>query len=232
MHEATIPFGRKREFVESALDLFHRKGYEHTTINDIVGAMGLSKGAFYHYFESKEDVIVSMAKMFSGEAVGVIRSVLDRADLSALEKLNTAILSLNELKARERQRRSQFKSVVNSADNLKLRDSVSRSIREHTVPLFRELIEAGVEEGVFGDPINPTEMADFFVNTMHALNQAVDRLEERLYDEADPLDCHEFLLRLDEKIRFHEALLERIFDVREGIINLRTPYLVRVAKAG
>ena len=47
-----------------ALELFYKKGYENTTIKDIIEEIGVSKGAFYHYFESKEDVIVAIAKEF------------------------------------------------------------------------------------------------------------------------------------------------------------------------
>ena len=49
------------ETVEKILDvsmrLFSEKGYEHTTIQDIVDALGMSKGAIYHHFKSKEDII-------------------------------------------------------------------------------------------------------------------------------------------------------------------------------
>ena len=49
------------ETVEKILDvsmrLFSEKGYEHTTIQDIVDALGMSKGAIYHHFKSKEDIL-------------------------------------------------------------------------------------------------------------------------------------------------------------------------------
>lgn len=231
MRDAGAPCGRKLEFVMTALELFYRKGYDNTTINDIVDEMGLSKGAFYHYFESKDDVIVSIARVFTDKAVSIVRSILDRTDLSALEKMNAAIISINELKFSERQRRSKFKAVIGNAQNLKLQDRVIRSIRQDIVPLVRELIDAGVEEDVFGDPVDSLELADFFLNTIHSLNTAVDQLENELCDEADPLDRQEFQVRLEQKVRFYQVLLERIFQLRDGTVDLYTPYLMRLGKA-
>ena len=49
------------ETVKKILDVSHRlfreKGYDHTTIQDITDALGMSKGAVYHHFKSKEDIL-------------------------------------------------------------------------------------------------------------------------------------------------------------------------------
>ena len=51
---------RKQEYLETALDLFVKKGYFKTTVQEIIDSMGASKGAFYHYFRSKEDILHSL----------------------------------------------------------------------------------------------------------------------------------------------------------------------------
>lgn len=57
----------KQEIQEAAWKLFYEKGYENTTVNDIVQAAGTSKGGFYYYFEAKEALLNSLY------------SILDRA---------------------------------------------------------------------------------------------------------------------------------------------------------
>jgi len=47
---------RKQELLDAALQLFYEKGYEKTSVNDIIEKVGVSKGAFYYYFKSKEEV--------------------------------------------------------------------------------------------------------------------------------------------------------------------------------
>ena len=48
--QPTDPQERKKDFLDTALKLFNEKGYEKTTFDDIIKAMGVSKGAFYNYF--------------------------------------------------------------------------------------------------------------------------------------------------------------------------------------
>lgn len=48
---------RRNEILNTAQTLFVTKGYMKTTINDILQAIGIAKGTFYHYFKSKEEVL-------------------------------------------------------------------------------------------------------------------------------------------------------------------------------
>ena len=49
---------RKKELAQTALDLFAKKGFEHTTIKDIALAAGIGKGTVYEYFDTKDDLII------------------------------------------------------------------------------------------------------------------------------------------------------------------------------
>ncbi|OQM45942.1 TetR family transcriptional regulator [Anoxybacillus sp. UARK-01] len=55
---------RKVEFIKTAMKLFAEKGYYSTSIQDIVEAWGISKGAFYHHFSSKEELMLSVVKYY------------------------------------------------------------------------------------------------------------------------------------------------------------------------
>ena len=53
----------KEKILEVATNLFLTKGYEQTTISDIINGLdGLTKGAIYHHFESKEDIFEAVVK--------------------------------------------------------------------------------------------------------------------------------------------------------------------------
>lgn len=54
----------KGKIVAAAWKLFYEQGYEETTVEDIVYESGTSKGSFYHYFESKDDLFSSLAFLF------------------------------------------------------------------------------------------------------------------------------------------------------------------------
>ena len=217
---------RKLEFLQTALELFYEKGYEHTTIQDIIDHLGVSKGAFYHYFKSKEDVIVALARSYTDRAVTIMKTIMSRSDLSAVDKLNEILRSVNEFKFREREWRSKFRGAIKSEENFKLHNKMIHLMKHDAIGLFKELIDSGVEEGVFGDPANSLEMADFFLNTIFDLNMAVDELENGLYD--NKLDFEEFNKMLFTKVRFYEVMLERILQLKKGAIDLQTPYIIRV----
>ena len=56
---------RKNELLETSKKLFFSKGYEHTSVHDIIDAVGIAKGTFYHYFKSKEDLLNEILDLLS-----------------------------------------------------------------------------------------------------------------------------------------------------------------------
>ncbi len=57
----------KDRIIEAAWDLFHKKGYENTTIEDIIAAAAISKGSFYYYFDRKDALLDTLAHIFDRE---------------------------------------------------------------------------------------------------------------------------------------------------------------------
>ena len=51
----------KGKIIDAAMKLFLEKGYENTTMQDIVEASGMSKGAIYHYFKSKQEIVAYLS---------------------------------------------------------------------------------------------------------------------------------------------------------------------------
>ena len=81
----------EERILDVAQQLFLEKGYENTTIQDIVdGLGGLTKGAVYHHFKSKEEIMDAVGdRMFLEN--NPFEAVQGRTDLNALEKLREAI---------------------------------------------------------------------------------------------------------------------------------------------
>ncbi len=73
-----------------AFRLFMEKGYEHTSIQDIIDNLGgLSKGAIYHHFKSKEDILFAVTDRMTAESNQMLAVIRDRTDLNGKEKLKT-----------------------------------------------------------------------------------------------------------------------------------------------
>lgn len=81
-HESRVPQTNesaqtKRALLESATRLFSERGYSHTTILDITDAVGLAKGALYHHFASKEDILVHIQDDMVERIMDESRTVLE-----------------------------------------------------------------------------------------------------------------------------------------------------------
>ena len=78
-----------RNFIlETAFRLFIEKGYERTSIQDIIDQLGgLSKGAIYHHFKSKEDILTAVCERMTDESNQLLLDIRDRPGLTGQEKL-------------------------------------------------------------------------------------------------------------------------------------------------
>ena len=57
------PLSTRDRIVELADQLFHERGYEHTSFADIAAGVGLSRGNFYHHFKAKDDILEAVIEL-------------------------------------------------------------------------------------------------------------------------------------------------------------------------
>lgn len=217
---------RKQEFLATALELFNEKGYEKTTIQDIIDRMGVSKGAFYHYFESKEDIIEKIAKEYAAKGISIIKNIAERQDLTAIEKLNQVIESVNTYKGSRETQRQKIKGIFKNEANIKLERKIVNSIRQESTKLAQQIIEEGIADGSFSTS-DSKELAEFTLMTMYNVNGAIDELLGKMCNDQGELDQQEFLTKLEEKLMFYEEVFARVYKAPEGSIKLRASYLKR-----
>lgn len=133
--------------VERILDvsqkLFLEKGYENTTIQDIVdGLDGLTKGAVYHHFKSKEEIMDAVGdRMFFQN--NPFEKVRGRKDLNGLQKLQEAV----RLNQADRQRTSVTIQAIPITRNPRVLVEMIDSNRRILTPYMLELIEEGNRDG-------------------------------------------------------------------------------------
>lgn len=133
--------------VERILDasqrLFLEKGYDNTTIQDIVDQLdGLSKGAIYHHFKSKEEIMDAVGDRMFFEN-NPFEAVRKRSDLNGLQKLREATRLNQEDKVRTRMNAQ----AVSITKNPRLLVEMIESNRRILTPYFLELIEEGNRDG-------------------------------------------------------------------------------------
>ena len=82
---------RRNEFIAAAEELFNERGYENTTVDDIVTKMNVAKGLFYYYFDSKDKLLEIILNRLIDEIGSSITAVMESNDSSAMERYRELI---------------------------------------------------------------------------------------------------------------------------------------------
>ena len=146
--------------LEAAFRLFMEKGYEHTSIQDIIDNLGgLSKGAIYHHFKSKEDILVAVTDKMTEESNQMLAEIRDRTDLSGKEKLRTIF---KESISRPVQN-DIFTVAPDLGNNPRLLYSIFRETVDEAAPHYiLPIIKQGIADGSIQTDY-PAELAELII---------------------------------------------------------------------
>ncbi len=131
--------------IDVAFRLFMEKGYEHTPIQDIIDKLGgLSKGAIYHHFKSKEDILVAVIDRMTAESNRILADIRDHADLSGKEKLREIFRESINRPVQD----DIFTVAPDFCNNPKLlfgllHDTIDHAAPEYILPIIRQGIKDG-----------------------------------------------------------------------------------------
>ncbi|GEM_PF-2169507 len=138
----------KERIVVCATELFMEKGYRATTLNDILQEAGIARGTLYHHFDSKEDLLCTVAERIKARYLDVIKeAAADRGKdvLQRMADIDEGMISLPETEWIRRELRS-----LDVDASLIL--NVLRSSLEEALPYYAQMVEEGVEQGVIVTP--------------------------------------------------------------------------------
>ena len=84
----------KQKIITTATALFSRNGFENTTMQDIMDSTGLSKGALYHHFKSKQDIMEYIIAQRKNTISSFFKHLISNAELNSTEKIDLLIREL------------------------------------------------------------------------------------------------------------------------------------------
>ncbi|HJN43762.1 MAG: hypothetical protein CL477_14620 [Acidobacteria bacterium] len=147
--DVTAHAQRRLSFLESAARLIERKGYEQMTVQDVLDDVEQSKGAFYHYFESKQALVEGLIAHLGASIVGELDRYMQAPSLSALDKLRALFDQGNRMKLERRQLWTALIPMWSHEGNAAIRQRVFATVQERLTPLLTGIIKQGCAEGVF-----------------------------------------------------------------------------------
>ena len=97
---------KRKKIIDKAWELFAKNGYEETKVEDITKDLGISKGSFYTYFATKEELLYEVLGKIKKEVIEKLENInVDQTPEKVLEdyvkaKMNHAVKILNNMKLR------------------------------------------------------------------------------------------------------------------------------------
>lgn len=168
---------RRTELLDLAMTLFLERGYERVSLNDLIATSGMSKGAFYHYFSSKEALVSALAARSADQAFEALRPVFEAQGRGALERLNSGLRAGYEVKmALGAPESIGAMASMMRPENQSLLRRISAIWEDRFRPVLTEVIAQGVAEGVF-DTFDPEGVGDMIQGLAAAtMGTAVQRI--------------------------------------------------------
>ena len=171
---AAVHTVRKEAFVDVAQRLMQTKGYEQMSVQDVLDELGASRGAFYHYFDSKQALLEAVVDRMVDGALAAVSPIVDDPNLSALRKFEGVFAGIQGFKAAVKPLILAMIEVWLSDDNALMREKFRRTTERRMVPVLSAIVKQGIDEGLF-DTGSPDDVARSLWWLMHGFSeQATD----------------------------------------------------------
>jgi AcrR family transcriptional regulator len=204
---------RRDEFLDVTQRLLETKGYAQMSVQDVLSELGASKGAFYHYFDSKQGLLDAVVTRLADATAAALAPIARDSGTSALDRLQTFFAALAQWKTQRWDLLRALLQVWYSDDNAVLRQKLRPGVADRIAPLLAEILRAGAEDGTFTVGY-PGQTGRVVVSLVQDLN---DRLAEILL-AADPGKAD--LGLVEESVAAYTDALERILGVPNGSVVL------------
>lgn len=213
---------RREAILDAAERLFYDKGYENTSVQDVLDKLSLSKGGFYHHFESKLKLLEAICARRSERAYRQSEAAVEACTGNTVAKLNAVLSRIAFFESDSVDYIVIMLKVVYRDGCVQLRDALSRMTLERYQNLITRIIHEGVDQKLFYTPF-PDGMGRIILMLNNALTDETACLLSQMIRDADQTGA---LLELLEAYRYSvETLLNaphgsiEIFDL-QSIVDL------------
>ncbi|CDX44966.1 putative transcriptional regulator [Mesorhizobium sp. SOD10] len=212
---------RREELLDHAQALFLMHGHDKASLNDVIAVAGISKGAFYHYFASKEALLEALAERFARQALAGVQDVLGDLALDPLGRLNALLAKSQQAKVETAAEAWALFETMFRPENLVLFHRINLAASAAFSPLLVEIIKQGVADGTFRT-FDPEGVADIVMQFGMATHGVVAKAIV-----GGDADMDVAIEALEKRVRLYEIALDRILGLPDGSIRIGEPGYVR-----
>ncbi|HEY7420278.1 MAG TPA: TetR/AcrR family transcriptional regulator, partial [Ktedonobacteraceae bacterium] len=185
------------------------KGYEQMTTQDILEALQISRGAFYHYFESKQALLMALVERIGEQAEQLVLPIVSHREMPAQDKFLRVFAVLDQYKQENLDLIFTFMRIWYADENALFRQKVYLARVTRLAPLLAQIIQQGSAEGTFTTPY-PEQAARMILALLEDLGYAT--VELFFAEEGKPID----FLRIAQLGEATMDALERVLGMQPG----------------
>jgi AcrR family transcriptional regulator len=209
---------RQEAFVDAAQRLIQAKGFEQMSVQDVLDELDASRGAFYHYFESKVALLEAVVERMVDTAIGTLAPVVADPNLPALAKLERLFSGIAGWKAERKELVLAHLRVWFSDDNAIVREKLRQGITIHIAPLLAAIVRQGRDEGVFSAS-SPDDAARVLVSLWQGASEVASELFVARRANAVPFEA------VERTLAAYSEAFERILGIPAGSLAIDGPTL-------
>jgi AcrR family transcriptional regulator len=200
------------------MHLFLTRGYDRTSLNDAIAEAGSSKGAFYHYFPSKEALLEAVADRSARQAFEAIQDVANASGMEPLDQLNAFLAASRQFKLEMADLGWRVFAALFRPENEPLFQRINVAWAARFTPVLTRLIADGAEQGAFDtfDPEGVAQLLQQLVSSTYPLVSAA--LEARTEDERRAATG-----KFERRLRLHGIAIDRLLGLPDGSVNIVEP---------
>jgi TetR/AcrR family transcriptional repressor of nem operon len=204
---------KRNQILDVAQRLVYTKGYEQMAIQDILDELEISKGAFYHYFDSKPALLEALIERIGQEALQLLNPIVRDPHLPALEKLQRFFDTAVQWKTARKTFMLELLRVWYADHNAIVRQKMLAMSSKHTLPLLTEIFHQGIREGVLNIPF-PDQIGVVLLSVIQGIGDAFAELLLAREPRGDELQ------RAERLIAAYDDALERVLGAPAGSLHL------------
>jgi AcrR family transcriptional regulator len=205
--------GKRNAILDTAQRLIYSKGYEQMTIQDMLDDLQISKGAFYHYFDSKQAVLEALVERLGQGSLQLLVPIVNDPALPALDKFQRYIDVGNRWKVEQKAFFLALLRVWFTDENAVVRQKLRAIATREIAPLLARIIRQGVQEGVMRASY-PEQMGE----VLAALAQDAGEALGTLMISFDPPRVD--MQRAERTVAAYTEAFERVLGVPAGSLTL------------
>jgi AcrR family transcriptional regulator len=204
---------RRNAILDVTQRLIYTKGYEQMAIQDILAELSMSKGAFYHYFDSKAALLEALVERIGQEVLELLNPIVQDPQLPALEKLQRFFDTAVRWKTARKTFMLELLRVWYADHNAIVRQKILAMWTKYALPLLTEIFYQGIGEGILNIAF-PDQVGTVLLSFNQGLGDAFAELLLTHEPRGDELQ------RAERLIAAYNDALERVLGAPAGSLHL------------